>query len=79
MSDCLNYPPDPNYPIIRKKKKDFFPLGGDRRSQTFVNDPCLPENRRRMRVDPLRDGWDPGEDPVRRARRRPNDSDIPIR
>ena len=79
MSDCLDFDVSPDYPTARRRKRSAFPLGGDRRSQVFMNDPCLPENRRRMRVDPLVDGWDPGEDPSKRARPRRNGAGLPIR
>ncbi len=71
---------DNNYPIVRKRKRDRFPLGEtNRRAQVFVNDPNLVENRRRLHgTDPLKDGWDDGEDPIKDKKPRPN-TDIPIR
>ncbi len=69
-------------PIVKvRKARRHFPMEGARRSQVYMNDPCAPENRRRLRcnVDPLRDGYDPGEDPCRPARVRRQDSRIPIR
>lgn len=68
-----------DYPIIRKRKADRFPLGGERRSQTHVNDNKRDENKRRHHgTDPLKDGWDTGEDPVKDKKPRP-EVDIPIR
>lgn len=54
------------HPFIKISKRDqAFPLGGDRRSQVYVNDETLEENRRRLHgTDPLKDGWDPGENPL---------------
>ncbi len=71
---------DDNYPIIKKRKRDKFPLGEtNRRAQVHTNDPKLPENNRRLRiVDPLKDGWDDGEDPIKDEKPRP-DVKIPIR
>lgn len=71
-----------SYPIIRDiPKKKHFPFDGTRNSQKHVNDHKLVENRRRLHgTDPLKDGFDPGEDPIRREhkdRKRPA-GNIPI-
>lgn len=56
---------DSNYVIIKEDKDEFFPHGGDRRSEVHWNDTRNKLNTRRFRVDPLKDGWDPQEDPIR--------------
>ncbi len=62
---------DDDYPIIKKTKRDRFPLGEtNRRAEVKTNDQKLVENRRRLRIDPLKDGWDAGEDPVKEVRPR---------
>jgi len=68
------------YPIERRSRRKHFPFDGGRNSQLFVNDHRLIENRRRHHgTDPLKDGWDPGEDPVRRDGPLPKKpEDIPI-
>lgn len=45
-----------------------------------MNDVQNPENKRRLHgTDPLKDGWDPGEDPVRNPGPKPKKpDDIPI-
>ena len=68
-----------DYPIVRKRPNKFFPNGGNRRSQTYVNDISDPLNKRRFRSDPLKDGFDPQEDPLRRKGPPPKKpEDIPI-
>ena len=69
-----------DYPIIKKKKTEKFPMGGSSRSQVHMNDNSLEENQRRLRkhIDPLKDGWDEDEDPIKDKKPRP-DTDIPIR
>jgi hypothetical protein len=66
--------------IIRKKKKnEFFPNGGRRSSQRFVNDHTLDENRRRHHgTDPLKPGHDTGDDPCDDGDKEKVKSDLPI-
>lgn len=70
---------DPKYPIIRKRKSEFFPGGGSRTSQKIINDVKdeLVNKRRFHGTDPLKDGFDPQENPLRRRVPR-RKSDIPI-
>ena len=67
-----------SYPIERKPRREFFPHGGDRNSERHWNDVGDPLNRRRFRSDPLKDGFDPGEDPVNPSGPNPKKPDIPI-
>jgi hypothetical protein len=68
-----------NDPIVRRKRSEFFPNGGSRNSQKFVNDHTLPENRRRHHgTDPLKPGHDPGDDPFSNGDSEKVKSDIPI-
>lgn len=67
-----------DYPIVKKRKSEKMPMGGSNRSQVHVNDNTLDENKRRLREDPLKDGYDDGEDPIKDKKPRP-DVDIPIR
>lgn len=68
-----------DYPIVKKRSGVFFPHGGNRRSETHWNDPNNKLNRRRFRVDPLKDGHDvPDEDPTKVDGPPPNKPDIPI-
>ena len=66
--------------VIRKKKKsEFFPNGGRRTSQRFVNDHTLDENRRKHHgTDPLKPGWEPGDDPLDEGNKEKVKSDLPI-
>ena len=64
--------------IIKRNKREFFPHGGDRRSETHWNDTRNRLNRRRFRSDPLKDGWDPGENPIKKRGPRPKKPNIPI-
>lgn len=67
------------YSIVKKRRNEFFPNGGNRNSQKFKNDHTLPENRRRLRnTDPLKPGFDPGDDPCSEGNREKKKSDIPI-
>jgi len=66
------------YPVIRKPTGEFFPHGGNRSSEKHWNDTRSRFNRRRFRADPLKDGWDSQEDPVRKDGPDPNKPDIPI-
>jgi hypothetical protein len=52
------------YPIVKKDRRAFFPNGGDRRSQRYVNDSSAEDQARRRRVDPLKTGYEPGDDPT---------------
>lgn len=67
-------------PIIRKPRSAFFPHGGNRNSEKHWNDKDNPMNRRRHHgTDPLRDGFDPGDNPlVDNPDGKPKDSGIPI-
>jgi len=67
-----------DYPIVRKRRGDFFPHGGNRRSEQHVNDTADPLNKRRFRSDPLKDGFDSQEDPMRPEGPSPKKPDIPI-
>lgn len=68
-----------SYPIVRKPSGRFFPHGGDRRSETHWNDVSNKGNRRRLRIDPLKDGHDaPDEDPIRIDGPAPKKPDLPI-
>ena len=68
-----------NDDIIRKKdKRKFFPHGGNRRSETHWNDTRNKFNKRRFRSDPLKDGYDPGEDPTKINGPKPKKPKIPI-
>lgn len=65
--------------VIRKKnKREFFPHGGNRRSERHWNDASNVLNRRRLRIDPLKDGYDSGEDPTKEKGPDPKKPDIPI-
>jgi hypothetical protein len=64
--------------IIKKPSGEFFPHKGDRRSEKHWNDPGNRLNRRRFRVDPLKDGYDSGEDPTREDGPAPKKPEIPI-
>jgi len=65
-----------SYPIIKKPRGRFFPHGGDRRTWNDIEDPL---NNRRMRTDPLKDGYDPpDEDPIVEDGPAINTPDIPI-
>lgn len=66
------------YPIVRKRSGEFFPHGGTRRSETHWNDETDSLNKRRLRIDPLKDGFDPGENPERPQGPAPKKPDIPI-
>ncbi len=50
--------------ISRKDRSRFFPHHGNINSERHVNDHRNPLNRRRLRIDPLKDGYDPDEDPT---------------
>jgi len=66
------------YPIERKPRTSFFPFGGNRNSQRHVNAYGSRENRRHQHgTDPLKDGFDPQENPIIRNPRRYR-SNIPI-
>jgi hypothetical protein len=67
-----------DYPIIRKRRNVFFPHGGSRRAEMHVNDIDDPLNKRRFRADPLKDGFDSQENPIRREGPSPKKPDIPI-
>jgi len=69
-----------SYPIVRRPGNEFFPFGGSRNSQRFVNDHRNPINARRLRSDPLKDGYDADadEDPtLLRDRKNDKNSNIP--
>lgn len=69
----------PTSDIVKEKRKKFFPHGGGRNSETHWNDHENPLNRRRHHgTDPLKDGYDPGEDPLDPYVEEEPDSDIPI-
>jgi len=63
-------------PIVRRRRNVFFPHGGNRNYEKHWNSTSNPLNKRRFRVDPLKDGHDPGENPVNPPS--PNKPDIPI-
>jgi hypothetical protein len=68
-----------DYPIIRKKRSEFFPHRGNRNSERHWNDHTNPLNiRRHHGTDPLKDGFDPQENPIRRVGPRTKKSNIPI-
>lgn len=69
---------DYQYPIVKKNKRAFFPNGGDRRSQKYVNDINAEDQRRRRRVDPLKEGYTPGDDPTADDVSKIPDTDIPL-
>jgi len=50
--------------IVRKPRNRFFPDGGNINSQRHWNDPHNPLNRRRLRLNPLNDGYDSDENPL---------------
>lgn len=56
-----------DYPIVRVRKAKS-PTRGRVIHMTYVYEPRLAENM--PGVNPLKDGWDPGEDPVRDSRPR---------
>lgn len=67
--------------VIKKPRGEFFPHGGNRRSEEVWNDHEDPSNRRRHHgTDPLKDGYDPGEneDPTREENKEDIQNDIPI-
>lgn len=58
------------YPYVSRRRKPRWPLDGDVAAIKAVNDVNDPENTRRLHgTDPLQDGWDPGEDPIRPYKR----------
>lgn len=65
-----------DYPIVRRRRGEFFPHGGKRNSERHWNDESDRLNQRRLRIDPLRDGHDPGEHPNKPPS--PKKPDIPI-
>jgi len=64
--------------IVKTPQGQFFPHKGNKRSEKHWNDPANKLNRRRFRVDPLKDGYDAGEDPLQTKGPDPKKSDIPI-
>lgn len=68
------------YPIERKPRPSKrFPHGGGINSERHWNDHKNPLNRRRHHgTDPLKDGFDPGEDPLIRTPRKKKPEDFPI-
>lgn len=65
-------------PIVKSPRGRFFPHGGGRRSERHQNDHNNKLNRRRLRIDPLKDGYDAGEDPTKVNGPKPKIPDIPI-
>jgi len=65
---------------VYKARRIHFPHGGGRGSELYVNDHELEENNRRMRVDPLKDGYDPDriEDPRKEIIPSKKPDDFPI-
>lgn len=64
--------------IVKVSQGAFFPHKGNKRSEKHWNDMANELNRRRFRVDPLKDGYDAGEDPTKTKGPDPKKSDIPI-
>lgn len=67
-----------DYPIEKKPRNTFFPHGGNRRSEKHWNDSKNLLNRRRLRSDPLKDGYDLPENPLNPNGPTPKTPDIPI-
>lgn len=67
------------YPIVKKRRNKFFPHDGDKNSEKIQNDHEHPLNTRRFHgTDPLKDGFDPGEDPLDLEGEEEFDPDIPF-
>lgn len=70
---------DDGHVIIRKPRNRFFPHGGNSRSERHWNDPTNPLNTRRFHgTDPLKDGHDPDENPLKDKVKEDKPSNIPI-
>lgn len=61
-----------SYPIERRRnRREKWPLGARVNPGDVIDNPRNPANNRRLHgTDPLQDGFDPGEDPLRRKHRR---------